>query len=44
MIGILLKRKINMGAEVHLGIVIGTLVTLLVVFLFQAIDWKKFKK
>jgi hypothetical protein len=33
-----------MGAEVHLGLVIGTLTTLLVVFLFQAIDWKKFKK
>ena len=33
----------NMGTEVHLGMVIGTLVTLLVVFLFQTIDWKKKK-
>ena len=33
-----------MGTEVHLGVVIGTFVTLLVVFLFQAVDWKKFKK
>ena len=38
------KNKNNMGAEVHLGLVVGTLVTLLVVFLSQAIDWKKFKK
>ena len=32
-----------MGTEVHLGVVIGTFVTLLVVFLFQAVDWKKKK-
>jgi hypothetical protein len=32
-----------MGTEVHLGIVIGTLVTLLVVFLAQTIDWKNKK-
>jgi UPF0716 family protein affecting phage T7 exclusion len=32
-----------MGVEVHLGMVIGTLVTLLVVFLSQAIDWKNKK-
>jgi len=37
------KKKNNMGAEVHLGIVIGTLVTLLVVFLAQTIDWKNKK-
>jgi len=30
-----------MGTEVHLGLVIGTFTTLLVVFLFQAVDWKK---
>jgi len=32
-----------MGTEVHLGMVIGTFTTLLVVFLFQTIDWKKKK-
>ena len=32
-----------MGTEVHLGLVIGTFTTLLVVFLAQAIDWKKKK-
>jgi hypothetical protein len=32
-----------MGTEVHLGLVIGTFTTLLVVFLFQTIDWKKKK-
>ena len=32
-----------MGAEVHLGMVIGTLTTLLVVTLYYTIDWKKKK-
>jgi len=32
-----------MGTEVHLGLVIGTFTTLLIVFLFQTIDWKKKK-
>ncbi len=38
------KIKNNMGNEPQIGMMIGTVVTVLVLFAYYGIDWKKFKK